>query len=502
MSGEAGMAGDAGAELRRACEARDECGVVGVYGDPQAAALAHWALLALQHRGQESAGIATLDADGRLHVHKGMGLVAQALGPAALQRLVGHAAVGHVRYSTTGASRLENAQPIVSRFRGGFLALAHNGNLVNARILREELESEGAIFQTTTDSEVVAHLAARFGPPGESSVAYAASRIAGAWALVFLDAQGLLAARDPLGIRPLCLGVREAERGEKVWLVASESCALDAVGASLIREVEPGELLRIDARGPRTVARLSVPPTWATGHGGGLCAFEAIYLARPDSVLFGQSVHGLRKETGRRLAREHPAPADLVTGVPDSSLSAAMGYAEELGLPFEMGLVRNRYIGRTFIQPGQSRRRAAVSAKLNAVRKVVEGRRVVLVDDSIVRGTTARHIVGLLRQAGAARVHVRIASPPYRFPCHYGVDTARQEELVGARLDVAGIRQAIGADSLAFLSVEGLLAVLSGGSAVRPCLACFTGAYPIRVDAAADKLALEMPPGRVARGSG
>ena len=471
-------------------EAREECGVAAVWGAAAAAERVHWALLALQHRGQESAGIAALDEGGQVRLHRGMGLVPEVFAPHNLACLQGTAAIGHVRYSTTGASTLENAQPIVSRLRGRFLAVAHNGNFVNAARLRQELEAAGAIFQTTTDTEVVAHLAARHGGPMEEAVADALSRVAGGWALVFLYPGGVLAARDPFGIRPLCLGRLEAGG----WVVASETCALDALGARVVREVEPGELIRLGPDGPRTIGRLA-PPVGAaqagrppgdadpsgSGPEPGLCAFEAIYLARPDSVLFGQSVHALRKEMGRRLAQEHPAQADLVTGVPDSSLSAAMGYAEALRLPYEMGLVRNRYIGRTFIQPGQDRRQVAVWAKLNAVRKVVEGRRVVLVDDSIVRGTTSRRIVELLRQAGAREVHVRIASPPYRFPCYYGVDTARREELIAARLPVAAVREAIGADSLAHLSLQALLEVLRGPAAGRvgACVACFTGRYPV-----------------------
>ena len=498
-----------GSGNHRQLEARDQCGVAAVVGHPQAAHLVHWALLALQHRGQESAGIASLDETGQVHLHRGMGLVSEVFTAEHLARLAGRAAIGHVRYSTTGASTLENAQPILSRFRGRFLAVAHNGNLVNAAALREELEAGGAIFQTTTDTEVVAHLAARHGGPMEQAVAHALTRIAGGWALVFLHPGGVLAGRDPFGIRPLCLGFIPPS----TWVAASETCALDALGAQVVREVEPGELVRLGPEGIQTVARVTAPAMrpaasrlpataspaasfasvgpWPPAPEGdavlteaGLCAFEAIYLARPDSVLFGQSVHALRKEMGRRLAREHPAPADLVTGVPDSSLSAAMGYAEALGLPYEMGLVRNRYIGRTFIQPGQDRRQMAVQAKLNAVRKVIEGRRVVLVDDSIVRGTTSRRIVELLRQAGAREVHVRIASPPYRFPCFYGVDTARQEELIAARLPVDAVQEAIGADSLAYLSLEGLLEVLKGSSGQDrqypgACVACFTGRYPV-----------------------
>lgn len=474
-------------------EARDQCGVIAVYGHPEAATVVRWGLLALQHRGQESAGIASLDQDARVFVHRGMGLVSDALGPAHLERLKGHAAIGHVRYSTTGASRLENAQPLLARFRGRFLAVAHNGNFVNATALRRQLEDGGAIFTTTTDTEVVAHLVARHGGPTDEAIRWALGQVAGAWALVFLDPDGIVAARDVQGIRPLWLGrIERAGRGDAgagAWVVASETCALDSVGAAVVREVSPGEMLRLGPGGVREVMR-AVPPGARHGQAdGGLCAFEAIYLARPDSVLFEQSVHGLRKEMGRALAAGHPCEADLVTGVPDSSLSAAMGYAEALGLPFEMGLIRNRYIGRTFIQPGQGERRMAVHAKLNAVRRVVEDRRVVLVDDSIVRGTTSRRIVELLRRAGAARVHVRIASPPYRFPCHYGVDTADRHELIASELDVEGIRRAIAADTLAFLSLEGLLGVLRGPA----CCACFTGAYPVPVTGAGDKLALEAP---------
>lgn len=460
---------------------RDACGVFGIYGHPEAARLTYYGLFALQHRGQESAGLVV--SDGRsVRVEKGMGLVSDVLEEGTVSRLPGHLAIGHVRYSTAGSSTLANAQPLVVRYRKGVLAVAHNGNLTNAHRLRERLEEAGSIFQTTVDTEVIAHLIARHGKNGlEAAIVEALREVEGAYALVFLDEDRVIGVRDPFGIRPLSLG-----RLGGAWVLASETCAFDAIGAEPVRDVEPGEMVVLDQAGVRTRQALESRRRAA-------CVFEYIYLARPDSNLQGMNVHAVRKQLGRRLARDHPAEADIVIGVPDSSISAAAGYAEEAGLPYEMGLVKNRYVGRTFIMPAQGQRASGVRLKLNALRKVIEGRRVVLVDDSIVRGTTARYLVRLLREAGARQVHVRIASPPYANACFYGVDTPDHKELVAASRSVEDIRRQIEADSLAFLSVEALVETVGlprGGL----CLACFTGEYPVAVQDAVGKDGWERGP--------
>ncbi len=462
----------------------DECGVYGVWGHPDAARLAYYGLYALQHRGQESAGIVTSDGH---HVvfHKGMGLVSDVFDDARVDAMPGYIGIGHVRYSTSGSSRLVNAQPVVVRYRGGLLALAHNGNLVNALLLRERLEDEGSIFQTTVDTEVVAHLVARSRCGSlEEALPAVLAEIKGGYALIVMNETTLIAARDPNGFRPLCLG-RFPEGG---WVVASETCAFDATGAEFVREVRPGEMLVIDDNGLRSTQAV-------TAGKPSLCVFEYIYLARPDSNFEGRNVHAVRKALGRRLAEDFPAEADIVTGVPDSSISAASGYAEKAGIPYEMGLVKNRYIGRTFIQPSTTARAFGVQVKLNPLRKVLEGRRVVLIDDSIVRGTTSRRIVGLLREAGATEVHLRIASPPYRHPCYYGIDTSAEGELIAATKSVEEIRLAIGADSLGYLSTQALHETVTGlpdwPVAERLCMACFTGNYPVDVSLAQTKLELE-----------
>jgi amidophosphoribosyltransferase len=446
-------------------ELREACGVFGVFGQPGAAPLTYRGLFALQHRGQESAGIAWLES-GDVRVSKGMGLVAEALDEGALPAAP-DVAMGHVRYSTTGPSTAENAQPLVARTRFGPVALAHNGNLTNFFRLKARLEAEGAVFQTTSDSELLAHLVARR-PETDvvDAVLAAVDALEGGFAYLLLLPRALIGVRDPHGIRPLVLG-----RLESAFVLASETCALDAVGADFLREVEPGELVVITDAGVRSVRREAGRPAF--------CVFELVYFARADSVFRGRTVHEARRAMGRQLAREHPVAADVVVGVPDSSLPAAMGYAEAAGLPFDFGLVKNRYVGRTFIAPGQTARELSVSQKLAAVRSVVAGRRVVLVDDSLVRGTTSRHLVQLLRRAGATAVHMRIASPPYKFACHYGIDTSRADELAAARWDLERIRREVGADSLAYLSVEGLeRAVGTGGW----CLACFGGGYPVPVE--------------------
>ncbi|MBX6377033.1 MAG: amidophosphoribosyltransferase [Clostridia bacterium] len=459
-------------------DVREECGVFAIADHPRAADLAYYGLFALQHRGQESAGIAVAGPDG-IVCRKGMGLVAEVFRPSDLKDLKGERAIGHVRYSTTGASTLANAQPLTVRYRLGEVALAHNGNLTNAAQLRQAFEAEGSIFQTTTDTEIVAHLMARSGAASVTeALCEALQRIHGGYALVALIPRGIAAARDPHGLRPLCLG-----RLDGAWVVASETCGLDAVGATFVREVEPGELVVV-VDGEAESRPFAEPGAPA------LCIFEFVYLARPDSTLAGRNVHQSRKLMGKLLAQEAPADADVVIGVPDSSISAASGYAEEAGIPYEIGLIKNRYVGRTFIQPDAASRDAGVRLKLNVVREVVRDRRVVLVDDSLVRGTTMRHLVRLLRDAGARAVHVRIASPPYRFPCYYGVDTSEPSELVAAERDIEGVRRHIGADSLAFLSLDALKRA-AGGGRDHFCTACFTGDYPVLPPGLVGKFALE-----------
>ena len=454
-------------------EMADQCGVFGIGFHPEAAGLTHYALYALQHRGQESCGIVA-SGEGGIEVHKGMGLVADVFDPAALERLGRDCdlAIGHVRYSTAGSSSLANAQPLLVRYRRGPLALAHNGNLVNATGLRAELEATGSIFQTALDTEVIAHLVARLTDGGpEASLAASLARVRGGYALLALTDRKLIGVRDPNGIRPLALG-----RLGDAHVMASESCAFDTVGAQFVREVEPGEMVVVDEDGLRSTRALPAGRP-------AFCVFEFIYLARPDSDMMGLNVHAVRKELGSRLAERCPAPADMVTGVPDSSLSAASGYAEAAGIPYEMGLVKNRYIGRTFIQPRQEEREFGVTLKLNPLRKVVSGRRVVLVDDSIVRGTTSRHIIRILREAGARKVHLRIASPPYCWPCYFGIDTRSRGELVAAGRDPEAVRQLVGADSLEYLALGDLVDVIHCGSGL--CLACLDGDYPVPVEGGA-----------------
>lgn len=462
----------------------DECGVFGIYGHPEAARVAHHALIALQHRGQESAGIVTSDGQ-MLHVHRGMGLVNEVFDqPATVDKLRGSIAIGHVRYSTTGSSRLSNAQPITFNTRRGGMALAHNGNLVDAGPIRQQLEEEGAIFATSIDTEVLAHLIVRARKETlEESIIDAINRVHGGYALLILAGDKLIGIRDPHGIRPLQLG-----RLNGKWVLASESCAFDTIGAEFVREVAPGEMVTISEGGKlrsQTAVKEAAPPR--------PCIFEFIYFARPDSQLEGVNVHTVRKQMGRQLALEAPAEADIVIGVPDSSISAATGYAEESGIPYEVGLVKNRYIARTFILPSQTSRESALKLKLNPLRKVIEGKRVVLVDDSIVRGTTSRHLVSLLREAGAREVHMRISSPPYTDACHYGIDTSQSSELIARGRGLDAIRDSIGADSLAYLSVEGMVKA-TGLPAEGPgsfCLACFTANYPVPIPDDVDKFSLE-----------
>lgn len=446
----------------------DECGVFGVCDSEDAANLAYLGLYALQHRGQESAGIASLD-QGKIHVEREMGYVADVFNEARLSRLPGNTAIGHVRYSTTGSSLLINAQPIVFATGRGPLALAHNGNLVNAREIRGALEASGALFTTTSDTEVILHLVARSKAPTlAGAIAEALLEVRGAYSIVILSREGIFAARDPNGVRPLSLGTREGSP-----VVASETCAFDLIGARYERDVEPGEIVKLSREGVashRFAFPLSTP-----------CVFEHVYFARPDSIVFGRSVAASRQGFGRRLAREHPSEADVVVPVPDSGMYAALGYAEESKIPFALGLVRNHYVGRTFIEPKQSIRHFGVKVKLNPVREIVEGKRVVLVDDSIVRGTTSRKIVRMLREAGAREVHVRVSSPPTMNTCHYGIDTPTRGELIAANQSVEEIQKYIEADSIGYLSVEGMLAAF-GRPQQATCTACFTGIYPVEIE--------------------
>jgi amidophosphoribosyltransferase len=448
---------------------RDECGVFGVFDAEDAARLAYLGLYALQHRGQESAGIATLDAAGHLAVEREMGYVADVFDEARLARLPGRTAIGHVRYATAGASLLANAQPIVFATGRGPLALAHNGNLVNAREIRAQLEDAGALFTTSSDSEVILHLVARSKAPTLSAaIADALSDVRGAYSLLILSREGIFAVRDPNGIRPLSLGVREGSP-----VVASETCAFDLIEAKFERDVEPGEIVRLSEGGVSS-HRFAFPhPT--------PCIFEHVYFARPDSLVFGKSVAAVREAFGARLAREYPAEADVVVPVPDSGMYAALGYSRQSGIPFALGMVRNHYVGRTFIEPKQAIRSFGVKVKLNPVRQVVEGKRVVLVDDSIVRGTTSRKIVRMLREAGAREVHVRVSSPPTMHTCHYGIDTPTRRELIASSHSVEDIRSFIEADSLGYLSAEGMLEAF-GRPQQAACTACFTGIYPVAVE--------------------
>ena len=446
----------------------DECGVFGVCDSEDAANLAYLGLYALQHRGQESAGIASLD-EGKIHVEREMGYVADVFDEARLSRLPGKTAIGHVRYSTAGESLLINAQPIVFATGRGPLALAHNGNLTNAREIRASLESSGAMFTTTSDSEVILHLVARSKSTTlAGAIAEALLEVRGAYSIVILSREGIFAARDPNGVRPLSLGTREGSP-----VVASETCAFDLIGARYDRDVEPGEIVRLSREGLAS-HRFAFPVSTP-------CVFEHVYFARPDSKVFGRSVAASRQGFGRGLAREHPAQADVVVPVPDSGMYAALGYAEESGIPFALGLVRNHYVGRTFIEPKQAIRHFGVKVKLNPVREIVEGKRIVLVDDSIVRGTTSRKIVRMLREAGAREVHVRVSSPPTMNTCHYGIDTPTRGELIAANQSVEEIQKYIEADSLGYLSVEGMLAAF-GRPLQATCTACFTGIYPVEIE--------------------
>ena len=446
----------------------DECGVVGVYGHPDAANLVYLGLYALQHRGQESAGIAA-SSNGKMHLEVGMGLVADVFSDARLKKLPGNIAVGHNRYSTTGVSKVKNAQPCLIEYSGGTMAMGHNGNLVNASEIRKELGAAGAIFQSTNDSEVIVHLMAQSRRNSFVDRAVAAlSQVKGAYSIVLMSENELVAARDPQGFRPLCLGKLDG-----AYIVASESCVMDLVEAEFIREIEPGELILINQFGVKSFYPFQKAPTKQ-------CVFEHIYFSRPDSYLFGHSVYSTRKLMGKALAREKPVEADVVVPVPDSGVISAMGYSEETKIPFQMGLIRNHYVGRTFIEPQSQIRNFGVKVKLNAVKPVIEGKRVIIIDDSIVRGTTSKKIVRMLREVGAREVHVRISSPPTTHSCFYGIDTPTKGELIASNMDIDQTCEYLGADSLHYISLEKMLEIF-GEQKDDFCAACFDGRYPVDV---------------------
>ncbi len=465
-------------EIFGADNVHEECGIFGIYdnGDQlDVSRLTYYGLYALQHRGQESCGIAVnnRDEEDKIQIlqYKDMGLVQEVFNPLVLKELQGFAAVGHVRYTTAGASRRENAQPLVSRYQKGAFALAHNGNLVNVDKIREELQEQGAIFQTTNDSEIIAQLMAkeriRTNSTAEAMMKVM-TEISGAYSIIVMTPQRMVVARDPQGFHPLCIG-----KIKNSWVFASETCALDSVNAEFVRDVEPGEVVVVDKDGLHSYTDLC-------GQKSALCVFEYIYFARPDSVIDGASVHNARLNAGKFLAKESPVEADIVIGVPDSGLDAALGYSYESGIPYGVGFIKNRYIGRTFIQPTQEERKAALRIKLNAMRETIAGKRVVMIDDSIVRGTTCGRIVKLLRDAGAKEVHVRISSPPFLNPCYFGTDIDNRDKLIACKLSLEETCSYIGADSLAYLSIEAMQNLVP--ECTRDCCdACFTGNYPVYV---------------------
>ena len=459
----------------------EECGVIGVFTpEGEASRLAFFGLFALQHRGQESAGIAAANGE-NVVVHADMGLVTQIFREPDFYPLVGDMAIGHTRYSTSGSSELCNAQPLLVEGEHGQLAVANNGNIINALQLKEQLQDEwNCTFTSTTDTEVIAQMLAHaVGATWEERVFQCMRQLEGAYSIVIQTKDTMIAARDPLGIRPLCLGKLNGG-----WIVASESCALDHLGAEYLREVDPGEVIIVDSNGLHTA-------TWSGGTGRrALCVFELIYFARPDSIMDGQLVHSARQQLGAQLAKEHPVEADLVIGIPDSSTAAAVGYAQESGIPYSEGLIKNRYVGRTFIEPEQRLRDLGVRQKFNPLVEVIQGKRLVVVDDSIVRGTTTPHVVNLLRKGGAKEVHMRVCAPPIKHPCFMGVDMASREELLAANNTLEQIREIVGADSLGYLTVEGLMKVV-GGTNGGFCDACFTGNYPVPIQLELSKFALE-----------
>ena len=457
---------------------RESCGVFGVYASGiNVAQTVFFALFALQHRGQESAGIAVTDGDG-IKLHTNMGLVSQAFTENDLALLKGYIGIGHNRYSTTGSSRPVNAQPIIAKADGLTIALAHNGNILNFELLRDELQQRGYHFHTSSDSEIIANLIlASPGQNWEKKIEYAMHRLQGAYSLVILTEDKLIGVRDSLGVRPLCLGT--IDNG---WSIASESCALDHIGAQFVREVEPGEIVIIDSQGMKSFKKKNAKKA--------LCIFEYIYFARPDSIIEGKLLYPIREAMGRRLAEEYPVDADFVMGVPDSATASGIGYSNLSAIPYCEGLLKNRYVGRTFIEPDQRMRELGVQLKFNPLSRIIAGKKLIVVDDSIVRGTTTPHVVSLLKKAGAAEIHLRICAPPIRYPCFFGVDMAARWQLIAARKTVPEIREYLGVDSLGYLSLDGLIRAVGLPRDIF-CLACFTGAYPIPVQIEMDKLALE-----------
>ena len=459
---------------------REYCGLFGVYGHPEAARLVHLGLYALQHRGEESAGIVTSDGQ-QLFAHKGMGLVGDVFVAERMRSLPGHLAIGHVRYSTTGSSHLRNAQPLLDDVPRCSVAVAHNGNLINTAEVRAAMEARGAKFQTTVNSEIILQFLAKAAPDElESRLLECVRTIKGAFSLVILTDHSLIGVRDPNGFRPLCLGQLDHS-----WILASETCALDLIGATFVREVAPGEIVWITGDGLRSLRPFApdeVQPSY--------CIFEHVYFARPDSIIFGEQVEVVRYRLGKELAKEHPAKADLVMPVPDSGNFAALGFSHASGIPFAWGMIRNHYIGRTFIQPEQSMRDFKVRVKLNPLKSVLQGQRVVVVDDSIVRGTTSQLRIAALRQAGAKEIHMRISCPPTKHPCYYGIDFPSRKELIAANHTVAEIRDFLQAESLGYLSIDGLLRAVSG-KRDQYCTACFSGKYPLPVPEESGKYVLE-----------
>jgi len=459
----------------------ESCGVFGIYAPGiNVAQTTFFALFALQHRGQESAGIAVTDGNG-IKIRTNMGLVSQAFTEDDLALLKGNIGIGHNRYSTTGSSRPVNAQPVSVESEGLTIALAHNGNIINSRFLRDELQERGYDFHTSNDSEVIANLIlASPGRNWEKKIEYAMSRLQGAYSLVILTENKLIGVRDPFGVRPLCLGIIDSG-----WSIASESCALDHIGAQFVREIEPGEIVVIDSHGEKSFKKKDNKKA--------LCIFEYIYFARPDSIIQGKLLYPTREAMGRILAEEYPVDADFVMGVPDSATAAGIGYSNASGIPYCEGLLKNRYVGRTFIEPDQRIRELGVQLKFNPLSRIIAGKKLVVVDDSIVRGTTTPHVVSLLRKAGATEIHLRICAPPIRYPCFFGVDMATRWQLIAARKTVPEIREHLGADSLGYLSLDGLIRAVGLPKDIF-CLACFTGVYPVPVQIEMDKLALEAIP--------
>ena len=467
------------------CYPKHYCGVFGIYGHPNAAELTYYGLYALQHRGQESAGIVT--SDGKLfHTHKGMGLVSQVFKGDILHDMVGHIGVGHTRYSTTGSSHLKNAQPLIVDCARGQIAIAHNGNLTNASKLRDELEAKGSIFQTTVDSEIILHLMAQPGKNGyRNSLVDTIRKIEGAYSLVIMTEKELIGVRDPHGFRPLCIG-----RIGDAWVLASETCALDLIHAKFVREVQPGEIVAINEQGLTSVQAFPEQQRRA------FCIFEYVYFARPDSTIADRSVYKVRVEMGKELAREFPLHADIVVPVPDSGNCAALGYSLESGIPFEMAFVRNHYVGRSFLQPSQLIRDFDVRVKLNLIQELVKGKRVIVVDDSIVRGTTCKARVNNLKEAGAKEVHVLVSCPPHMHPCVYGIDFPDRSKLMAANHSLEEIRKYLNADSLHYLSQEGMVRA-TGRPANSFCMACYDGNYPVAFEPGVDKLIIERRNGRL-----